>query len=122
MTPTFQAHRDGSPWVGPGLRSDPPHERAPSLPGRQPFRPLDSGDMSPKAIRANQESFDLLAGDIFARLYTHFPEPINIQSDGIFYNDALKKLEGFDDDPERLQVLYGHAVRWLANEGFLRFG
>jgi len=77
--------------------------------------------MSPKAMRANQEFFDLLAGDIFARLYTFFPEPIDIHSDGIFYNDELKKQEGIDDDPERLQRLYGYAVQWLADEGYLRF-
>jgi hypothetical protein len=74
-----------------------------------------------KAIRANQEFFDLLAGDIFARLYTFFPEPIDIHTDGIFYNDELKKQEGFDDDPERLRSLYGHAVQWLADEGYLKF-
>jgi hypothetical protein len=74
-----------------------------------------------KAIRANQEFFDLLAGDIFARLYTHFPEPIDIHTDGVLFNEALKKEESFEDDPERLQLLYGHAVQWLADEGYLRF-
>lgn len=74
-----------------------------------------------KAGRANQEYFDLLAGDIFARLYTHFPEPIDIYSDGIFYNKAFQREEGFEDDPERLQTLYGHALQWLADEGYLRF-
>jgi hypothetical protein len=77
--------------------------------------------MSPKANRANQEFFDLLAGDIFARLYTFFPEPIDIHSDGIFYNADLGKQDGFDDDPERLRSLYVHAVQWLADEGYLKF-
>jgi hypothetical protein len=30
--------------------------------------------------------------------------------------------DGFDDDPERLQKLYGHAIQWLAAEGFIRIG
>jgi len=40
-----------------------------------------------------------LAGDIFARLYAFFPEPIDIHS----YNEDLGKQDGFDDDPERLR-------------------
>jgi hypothetical protein len=77
--------------------------------------------MSPKAIRANQEFFDLLAGDIFARLYTAFPEPTDIHSDAILHNDALRKQDGFDDDPTRLERLYRHTIQWLWNEGYLRF-
>jgi hypothetical protein len=76
--------------------------------------------MAPKAIRANQEFFDLLAGDIFARLYQSFPEPIDLQSDGIFPD--LGEQQQLDDDPERLRTLYGHTVQWLAAEGYLRFG
>jgi hypothetical protein len=75
-----------------------------------------------KAIRANQEFFDLLAGDVFARLYTHFPEPIDIYTSGIWYNDEFEKSQLFDDDPDRVMKLYAHTVQWLAEEGFLRFG
>lgn len=75
----------------------------------------------PKAIRSNQEFFDLLAGDIFARLYTMFPEPVDIQSDAIFYSPELAEQDGFDDDPARLRKLYGHTIQWLFREGYLRF-
>jgi hypothetical protein len=74
---------------------------------------------SPKAIRANQEFFDLLAGDIFGRLYHAFPEPIDLQSDGIF--PMLGDQQEIDDNPERLKRLYGHAVQWLSDENYLRF-
>lgn len=75
-----------------------------------------------KAIRANQEFFDLLAGDIFARLYTHFPEPIDIYPNGIWYNEEFEESELFDDDADRIMKLYAHTVQWLSDEGFLRFG
>ncbi|MBR1249200.1 hypothetical protein JQ609_20010 [Bradyrhizobium sp. AUGA SZCCT0169] len=78
--------------------------------------------MAAKAMRANEEFFDLLAGDVFARLYTSFPEPIDIHSDAITYNDALGAQDGFDDEPERLKKLYRHAIQWLQAEGFVRFG
>lgn len=74
-----------------------------------------------KAIRANQEFFDLLAGDIFARLYTHFPEPIDIYPNGIWYNEEFEESELFDD-ADRIMNLYAHTVQWLSDEGFLRFG
>jgi hypothetical protein len=72
-------------------------------------------------MRSNQEFFDLLAGDIFARLYTMFPEPIDLQSDAILYSPELAKDEDFVDDPDRLRRLYGHAVQWLSREGYVRF-
>lgn len=75
---------------------------------------------SPKAMRANQEFFDLLAGDIFARLYNAFPEPTDLTSDGIF--PTLGGQEEIDDNPERMKLLYGHTVQWLSDEGYLRFG
>lgn len=75
---------------------------------------------SPKAMRSNQEFFDLIAGDIFARLYQCFPEPVDLSSDGIF--PSLGGQEEIDDNPARMTVLYGHAVQWLADEGYLRFG
>ena len=68
-----------------------------------------------KAIRANQEYFDLLAGDIFARLYTHFPEPTDI------HTNVVELPYMGDNDPVRLEGLYGDTVRWLAEEGYLRF-
>src|SRR5438105_4476361 len=77
--------------------------------------------MAPKAIPANQEFFDLLAGDIFARLYTAFPEPIDIHSDAILHNSELGKQDGFDDDQERLERLYGTATSGCATRGYLRF-
>jgi hypothetical protein len=60
--------------------------------------PFDAGDqrLSQKAIRANQEFFDLLAGDIFARLYQAFPEPIDLHSEGIF--PTLGDQQEIDDN------------------------
>nr|AWL95752.1 hypothetical protein CIT37_29140 [Bradyrhizobium ottawaense] len=75
---------------------------------------------SPKATRANQEFFDILAGDIFARLYHAFPAPTDLIPDGII--PALGGQEEIDDNPERMQALYGHTVQWLSDEGYLRFG
>jgi hypothetical protein len=77
--------------------------------------------VSPKAIRANQEFFDLLAGDIFARLYTFFPEPIDLYSDGVLPHLGLQQDE-VGEDPQRLKILYGHVVGWLAAEGYIRIG
>ena len=74
-----------------------------------------------KAIRANQEFFDLLVGDIFARLHRHFPEPTDIYASGIWYNDEFEKSEFFDDGADRVMKLYAHTVQWLSDEGFLRF-
>jgi hypothetical protein len=76
--------------------------------------------MAPKAIRANQEFFDLLAGDIFARLYQSFPAPTDLHSNGIFPD--LGSQQHLDDDPNRLKALYSHTVQWLATEDYLRFG
>jgi hypothetical protein len=75
--------------------------------------------LSPKAIRSNQEFFDLLAGDIFGRLYHAFPEPIDLHTDGVF--SALGNQQQVDDSSDRLKKLHGHAVQWLADEGYLRF-
>jgi hypothetical protein len=75
----------------------------------------------PKAIRANQEFFDLLAGDIFARLYTAFPQPIDVYTDAITYNNALGAQDGFDDDPDRVMELYSNTIHWLGGEGFIKF-
>jgi hypothetical protein len=74
-----------------------------------------------KAIRANQEFFDLLAGDIFARLYVAFPQPIDVYTDAIIHNNALGTQDGFDDDPDRLVALYSHTITWLGGEGFIKF-
>jgi hypothetical protein len=73
-----------------------------------------------KAIRANQEYFDLLAGDIFARLYTHFPEPTDLYTD-VVNLPYLGDRDEIDNDAGRLERLYGDTVRWLADEGYLRF-
>jgi len=69
----------------------------------------------PKAIRANQEYFDLLAGDIFARLYTAFPEPIDLYSE-IDYDTI-----DHDEEPERLERLWSATGVWLSQEGFIRY-
>jgi hypothetical protein len=71
-----------------------------------------------KAIRANQEYFDLLAGDIFARLYTHFPEPTDLHTDVV---ELPYFREDIENDPGRLEGLYRDTIRWLADEGYLRF-
>jgi hypothetical protein len=49
------------------------------------------------------------------------PEPTDIHSDAILHNDALRGLDGFDDDPTRLERLYRHTIQWLWDEGYLRF-
>ena len=72
-----------------------------------------------KAIRANQEFFDLLAGDVFARLYHSFPEPTDLHSNGVF--PELGSQQQLDDDPNRLRHLFAYTVRWLGAEGYLRF-
>lgn len=69
-----------------------------------------------KAIRANSEYFDLLAGDILNRLNIQFPEPIDLVVD----HEVISHLD-IDEDPERLQRLYAATIRWLADEYFLRF-
>jgi hypothetical protein len=76
--------------------------------------------MSPKAIRANQEYFDLLAGDVFARLYSSFPVPLDLAAAVEFLH--LGDKDEIDNDPGRLRNLYWHTVRWLADEGYLRMG
>ncbi len=73
-------------------------------------------------MRSNQEYFDPITADIFARLYMQFPEPVALYTDGIFYNKSLIGQDVLDEDPERIRQLYAHALQWLADEGYLRFG
>lgn len=69
-----------------------------------------------KGMRANSEFFDLLAGDIFTRLYTHFPERISLHVD-----DGVIQHIDSEEDPERLKYLYAATARWLSDEDFIRF-
>jgi hypothetical protein len=70
-----------------------------------------------KAIRPNSEYFDALAGDILNRLNLHFPEPITLVVD----DEVISHLGLEEDYDGRLKILYPATIKWLADEGFLRF-
>jgi hypothetical protein len=73
----------------------------------------------PKAIKANNEFFDLLSADILTRLYTMFPERIDLSPDDVNFDAMAIDTEGY---PERLPPLWTATVEWLADEGFIRIG
>lgn len=68
-----------------------------------------------KGIRGNNEFFEVLVADIFARLYTMFPEPVDLDS-----NLPYEKFD-IDEAPERLERLWVATLQWLAEEGYIRF-
>lgn len=72
-----------------------------------------------KAIKANNEFFDLLSADILTRLYTMFPQRIDLDANAVDFASMNIDSEGY---PERLPSLWSATVEWLADEGFIRIG
>ncbi len=67
-------------------------------------------------MRLNADYFDLMVGDILTRLYAAIPEPIDLDATAVSFNAIAA-----DEDVERMANLWSATVRWLADEGYIRF-
>lgn len=71
-------------------------------------------------------TFNVVAAELFSRLYEAFPFPLDIDPAELF-DDASRKAGLADDGSEAAQQrdfdgpeLTGNAINWLEREGFLR--
>lgn len=66
----------------------------------------------PRAV----DYFSLLAADILARLYTLFPTPTDWKASDL----GIQAIDP-DEDSNRLTEIWADTVRWLRDEGYIRF-